>query len=111
MSSDNWDIWTLDNLWHFLGGLGINGIIFGGIGWWFATSLDLAAAIPIVGASGVVMVTLGAFLREFLQHADRDPIFRNHNISEALWWHVGAITIEFVFVGLYFGGIAFPGVG
>lgn len=101
MGQDNWDVWTLDNLWHFLGGLAVNGIVFAGIGYLVAQGYGAVAS----SASGVVMVTAAAFDREFEQHRGRVPIFRRHNVAEALWWGVGALAAFGVFLGLYLGGV------
>lgn len=80
------DIFTWDNLWHFLGGMAITASLWflGGLvglpGDWIGFSLVLGAGIT----------------REYLQHKHHTPIWTPHRVTEGVMWAVGGFPILFI---------------
>ncbi len=80
------DVFTLDNLWHFLAGAGIVGVCWG-LGAW--------AGFPVVGAAmGHITATVSGLYREFDQHWDDIPIWTPHRVVEGVMWSVGGLPVH-----------------
>lgn len=76
----SWDVWTVDNALHFLGGNGFAAAMAAPAH--FTSPWLVLASIPIAAAF--------SFTREWLQHRTDVPVWNKHRIAEALSWVVGA---------------------
>lgn len=92
METNDFDIFTLDNLLHFLGGALLSGLI--AFGFWMPETL--VASVPFNAA-------FYGLLRERAQHRAKDKarglptesfgfLKSNHKITEGLMWGVGSLA-------------------
>lgn len=78
--SGSWDVLTVDNLWHFLGGNGFAAAAM--VPAHFTSPWVVLASIPLAAAF--------SFTREWWQHRKDVPVWNRHRVAEALSWVVGA---------------------
>lgn len=88
MASDRWDVFTLDNLWHYLLGGAIAGVCVAPAH--FTSPWVVLASIPLSALVG--------FLREWSQHRGKTPQWTRHRVMEALAWVAGATTASAVYL-------------
>jgi len=81
MKMSDFDVFTTDNLLHFLGGAALSGIV--AVGFWHPWTLVFT--VPI-------LIALEGLLREQAQASTWDPDrwLSKHKITEGLMWGVGS---------------------
>ena len=78
----NWDVFTLDNMYHLLGGAAIAGLFV------FVSILTNAPWLEFIGIG--IGISVGP-IRELTQHIYKTPIWNKHRIVEALAWGTGTL--------------------